>query len=171
MFSNCGAGEDSWESFGQQGDQFSQSRGSQPWIFIGRTDAEAEAPILSPADAKSRLILENILMLGKIEGRRRRGRRRMRWLDGITNSMDMNLNKIQEMVEDRGDWHATVHGVPKSGHDSNWSATTATAGEWQIFPSSLGLLLRSRRGVSPQEPEPYCRSVRWPVGERGFRLP
>ena len=58
-------------------------------------------------------------MLGKIEGRRRRGRRRMRWLDGFTDSMDMNLNKIQEMVEDRGDWHATVHGVPKSGHDSN----------------------------------------------------
>ena len=43
----------------------------------------------------------------------------MRWLDGFTDSMDMNLNKIQEMVEDRGDWHATVHGVPKSGHDSN----------------------------------------------------
>ena len=63
--------------------------------------------------------LEKILMLGKIEGRRRRGRQRMRWLDGITNSMDINLNKIQEMVEDRGDWRATVHVVPKGGHDSD----------------------------------------------------
>ena len=63
--------------------------------------------------------LEKILMLGKIEGRRRRGRQRMRWLDGITNSMDINLNKIQEMVEDRGDWRATVHAVPKGGHDSD----------------------------------------------------
>ena len=62
--------------------------------------------------------LEKILILGKIEGRRR-GRQRMRWLDSITNSMDMNLNKIQEMVEDRGDSRATVHAVPKGGPDSD----------------------------------------------------
>ena len=93
-------------------------KADQSWIFIGRTDAEAEAPILWPPDAKSRLIGKD-LMLGKIEGRRRRGRQRMRWLDGITNSMDINLNKIQEMVEDRGDWRATVHVVPKGGHDSD----------------------------------------------------
>ena len=55
--------------------------------------------------------LEKTLMLGKIEGRRRRGRQRMRWLDGITDSMDMNLSKLQKIVQDRGDWHAVVHGV------------------------------------------------------------
>ena len=58
--------------------------------------------------------LENILMLGKIEDKRRRGQQRMRWLDSMTNSMDMNLSKIQEIAEDRGAWQATVHEVVKS---------------------------------------------------------
>ena len=88
-------------------------KGYQSWIFIGRTDDEAETPILRHLMWRTNS-LDKTLMLGKIEGRRRRGQQRMRWLHGITISLDMSLSKLQEMVEDREAWHVTVHAIAKS---------------------------------------------------------
>ena len=94
---------------------------NQPWIFIGKT--EADVPILGSLMQRADS-LEKTLMLGKIDHKRRRGWQRMRWLNSITNSMDMNLSKLQKTVEDRGAWRAAVHEVAKSQTQlRDWTGT------------------------------------------------
>ena len=106
MLLKCGVGEDSSESLGLQGDQTSQYSLEE---LMQKLELQYFGHLMQRTDS-----LEKTLMLGKIEGKRRRGQQRMRWLFAIIDSMDMNLSNLWEIVKDRGAWRAAVHGVAKS---------------------------------------------------------
>ena len=140
MLLNCGVGEDSWESLGCKEIQPLHSEGDQPWDFFGRNDAKAETLVFGHLMRRVDS-LEITLMLGGIVGRRRRGRQRVRWLDGITDLMDMSLSELREMVIDREAWRAVIYGVAKSRTQlSNWTELNWTESYEEIFRPFASLL-------------------------------
>ena len=127
-------------------------KGNESWIFIGRTDAKAEAPILWPPNGKNWLTGKDP-DAGKMEGRRRRGWQRMRWLDGITDLMDFSLSMLWELLMDREAWHVAVHGVERVWND--W-ATKLNWGYWIPPPLSSTLLMAHFKNQSTRGKKISC---------------